>query len=322
MPVLVHPISNPSRSCSPGSPHWIACRFRLRGECHALMGENGAGKSTLGKILAGIYRPDDGRASLSMARMYTASNSPAAALKAGVGMVHQELAFCPDLSVAENLMHGPVSAPVRVDARSPGDVRRARSLLGKIGVVLDVTQPMRGPFDGAGTTRADRVGGRHGARVSWCSTSRQARFPSRRLSNCSSSSRTQSARRDDDLRVAPHARGLSSVRSDQRAARREIRRHGRSSRCHAGSHRADDDRPDRSRVISRSTWGQGRRQSLLDVKGLSSPGKFKDVSFQIKAGEIVGFAGLVGAGRSEIAQGDLRARQECRGARRRSTARR
>src|ERR671924_160217 len=75
-----------------------------RGECHGLMGENGAGKSTLGKILAGIHRPDAGRVRIDGKDV--AFSSPADALRAGVGMVHQELAFCPDLSVAENLVMG------------------------------------------------------------------------------------------------------------------------------------------------------------------------------------------------------------------------
>src|SRR3954463_11654008 len=75
-----------------------------RGECHGLMGENGAGKSTLGKILAGIYRPDGGRVLIDGEP--TNFSSPADALKAKVAMVHQELAFCMDLSIAENLTMG------------------------------------------------------------------------------------------------------------------------------------------------------------------------------------------------------------------------
>src|SRR4051795_6421869 len=75
-----------------------------RGECHALMGENGAGKSTLGKMLAGIHRPDAGQILLDGEPLN--SRSPADAIRAGVGMVHQELAFCPDLSIAENLCMG------------------------------------------------------------------------------------------------------------------------------------------------------------------------------------------------------------------------
>ena len=75
------------------------------GSCHALCGENGAGKSTLGKILAGIHTPDDGRAlrrrrSGALRRARATRSPPASA------MVHQELAFCENLSVAENLCLG------------------------------------------------------------------------------------------------------------------------------------------------------------------------------------------------------------------------
>src|SRR5947208_3872078 len=71
------------------------------GACHALCGENGAGKSTLGKILAGIYSPDSGRLDVHGREVRFAS--PRDALTAGVGMVHQELSFCDNLTVAENL---------------------------------------------------------------------------------------------------------------------------------------------------------------------------------------------------------------------------
>src|SRR5207247_7050650 len=72
-----------------------------RGSCHALIGENGAGKSTLGKILAGVYQPDSGEIHLEGEPVSTPN--PLAARKLGIAMVHQELAFCPNLTVAENL---------------------------------------------------------------------------------------------------------------------------------------------------------------------------------------------------------------------------
>src|SRR5918993_2897706 len=78
------------------------------GSCHALCGENGAGKSTLGKLLAGIYAPDAGR--LFVHGREVRFTSPRDALAAGVGMVHQELAFCDNLSVAENLCLGALPA--------------------------------------------------------------------------------------------------------------------------------------------------------------------------------------------------------------------
>src|SRR5437588_12843766 len=112
-----------------------------RGECHALMGENGAGKSTLGKILAGIHRPDSGTVSIDGSPV--AFHSPADALKAGVGMVHQELAFCPDLSVAENLCMGQYPRRLAFLVDRSEMARRARRLLAQIDVSLDVEQPMR-----------------------------------------------------------------------------------------------------------------------------------------------------------------------------------
>src|ERR1700735_639757 len=75
-----------------------------RGACHALIGENGAGKSTLGKILAGVYTADEGQVLLEGRALHTPN--PLAARHLGIAMVHQELAFCPNLTVAENLCLG------------------------------------------------------------------------------------------------------------------------------------------------------------------------------------------------------------------------
>src|ERR1043165_2106526 len=111
-----------------------------KGECHGLMGENGAGKSTLGKILAGIHRADAGRVLIDgIAHIF---HSPADAQSAGVGMVHQELAFCPELSIAENLNLGQYPRRFGLLSRSRM-IDRAHQLLAQIGVHhLDVSAPM------------------------------------------------------------------------------------------------------------------------------------------------------------------------------------
>src|SRR5436190_23258740 len=105
------------------------------GSCHALCGENGAGKSTLGKILAGIYSPDGGRLFIHGREVHF--TSPRDALAAGVGMVHQELAFCDNLSVAENLCLG--SLPMRRGLLDRAAMaKRATAMLAEIGTTLDV----------------------------------------------------------------------------------------------------------------------------------------------------------------------------------------
>src|SRR5215211_6130287 len=89
----------------PGARALDSVSFEIaEGSCHALCGENGAGKSTLGKVLAGIHSPDGGRVVLFETPV--SFHDPEDALAAGVGMVHQELAFCENLSVAENLCLG------------------------------------------------------------------------------------------------------------------------------------------------------------------------------------------------------------------------
>src|SRR6476620_25972 len=105
------------------------------GSCHALCGENGAGKSTLGKILAGIHTPDAGRLFIHGREVHF--TSPRDALAAGVGMVHQELAFCDNLSVAENLCLGALPSRAGFVDRRERDAK-ATVMLAEIGTKLDV----------------------------------------------------------------------------------------------------------------------------------------------------------------------------------------
>lgn len=111
-----------------------------RGEVHALMGENGAGKSTLGKAIAGLHRPDSGRIFLDGRPLTLGSID--AAFRAGVRIVHQELAQCPNLSVAENLcLHDlPASRWGIVDRRAMQ--RRAEDLVHRLDPSIDVAAPL------------------------------------------------------------------------------------------------------------------------------------------------------------------------------------
>src|SRR5919201_4761746 len=109
------------------------------GTCHAVCGENGAGKSTLGKVLAGIHAPDEGE--LLLDGTPAGFNDPRDALSAGVAMVHLELAFCENLTVADNLSLG--NLPRRFGFIDRAKLRRrGEALLGAIGARIDPDRGM------------------------------------------------------------------------------------------------------------------------------------------------------------------------------------
>lgn len=111
----------------------------LPGEVHALMGENGAGKTTLIKILAGAYTPDAGVIRLN--GTVIAPKSPLHAMSLGIGAIHQELDLLPYLSAAENIFIGRQPRRLgRIDWKHIN--RRAAELLGMLGVDIDVTAPL------------------------------------------------------------------------------------------------------------------------------------------------------------------------------------
>ncbi|MET8283226.1 sugar ABC transporter ATP-binding protein [Micromonospora sp. NPDC005174] len=114
--------------------------FRLfPGEVHALMGENGAGKSTLIKVLTGVYDTDEG--TITLGDEPVSFSGPMQATAAGVSTVYQEVNLCTNLSVAENIFIG--REPRLLGAVRWGEVRRrARALLSRLDLDLDVSAPL------------------------------------------------------------------------------------------------------------------------------------------------------------------------------------
>ena len=109
------------------------------GEIHALVGENGAGKSTLVRVLTGAERPDSG--TISLDGVEVSIRSPLHAQSLGISTVYQEVNLCPNLTVAENLLIG--RQPMkwgRIDWRTMN--RRAREILGGLDIDIDVTRPL------------------------------------------------------------------------------------------------------------------------------------------------------------------------------------
>jgi monosaccharide-transporting ATPase len=134
----------------PGVQALAGAELTLRaGEVHALMGQNGAGKSTLIKVLTGVHAPDTGRIEL-LGKVVTPA-SPIHAQELGISAVHQESHLLPNLSVAENICAG--RYPRRPWTRGGGidwreTERRAAELLASLGINLDVTQ-LAGPLPAA-----------------------------------------------------------------------------------------------------------------------------------------------------------------------------
>jgi ABC-type sugar transport system ATPase subunit len=267
------------------------------GSCHALCGENGAGKSTLGKILAGIYVPDDGR--LFVHGREVQFTSPRDALAAGVGMVHQELAFCGNLSVAENLCLAALPSSRGFVERTEL-VSRARTMLAEIGAELDVLRPL----DELTTAQqqivqiASAVGS--GARIVVFDepTSSLSQVDADRLYELIDRLKQRgvtciyvSHRMPEVFRLCDT---VTVLRDGRHVGTRPTTQLSEAELVQMMIGRAVAEYFPKPRPAA-------QREELLRIEHLSRTGKFEDVSFSLRAGEIVGLAGLVGAGRSDVA---------------------
>ena len=256
------------------------------GSCHALIGENGAGKSTLGKILAGIYPADGGEIAM------------AEPLK--IAMVHQELAFCPNLTVAENLCLGnlPQRAgfldrrAMRQKARAMLSVIEANIAVDRLIGTLSTGQEQLVQIAAALGVNArvivmDEPTSSLSAHESEHLFKLLGQLKERRITVIYVSHRMEEILRlCDDVTVLRDGRHVATEKIVATNPDRIIHQMvGREIRQYTSQHLAKQLGPE-----------------LLRVENLSSPGKFSGISFSLYAGEVLGFAGLVGAGRSEVAQ--------------------
>jgi rhamnose transport system ATP-binding protein len=268
------------------------------GEAHALVGENGAGKSTMVKILAGVHQPDSG--TLLMDGRPASLHGPAAARDAGIAVIYQEPTLFPDLTVAENIFMGrqPLRAGRRIDVRAMR--AQAAELFGRLGVPLDPARICRG------LSIADQQIVEIGKALSLNARVIVMDEPTAALSALEVARLFEVVR---TLRAGGAAVLFISHRLEEVfeiCQRVTVMRDGRQvlSRELAGL-TADDlvramvgrDMPDRS-AGEQSAPGE----LVLSVEHLTREGVFTDISFGVRAGEIVAFAGLVGSGRSEVAR--------------------
>lgn len=269
-----------------------------KGAIHALMGENGAGKSTLGKIIAGVYTPDAGVIKIEGKEIKPTDPRTAQAL--GIALVHQELAFCPNLTVAENLLLGRI--PVRSGFVDKAKLReQAMALMKEIESDIDVDTPLSELTTGQEQVVqiAAAVGVNANVIIFDEPTSSLSVNESEHLFDLLGRLKAKgtallyiSHRMDEVLRLCDT---ITVLRDGKHVATEPIAQTSRDRliRQMVG-HEVLTRRPNHLDLEP--------GEEILRVENLSSLGKFENVSFSIRRGEVVGMAGLVGAGRSEVAK--------------------
>jgi ABC-type sugar transport system ATPase subunit len=269
------------------------------GEVHALIGENGAGKSTLMKILVGVEGADQG-AEIFFAGEKVQFSKPIDATLKGISIIYQDLSLFPNLSVAENICIGRESAGkgyYRVRWKQMKVL--AEKTLAELGLKVDVSLPLEKLSI---------------AKQQLVAIARSLVFDSKLIvmdeptSALSSGEVEQLYKIIEDLRK----KGISIIYISHKlkelfavADRFTILRDGK----FVGSYDKDDMNEDKliSLMVGRKIEVTNREENkggeeVLRVEGLSKRGNFKDISFSLRAGEIIGITGLVGAGRTELAQ--------------------
>ncbi|MFC5234407.1 sugar ABC transporter ATP-binding protein [Pseudonocardia zijingensis] len=267
------------------------------GEVHCLLGQNGAGKSTLIKVLAGAHRPDAGEIVWDGRRVSFAA--PQAADAAGIATIYQELDLVPGLSVAENIVLG--HEPSRYGfSRLRAAEDTARALLRRLGHPEIPPRRELGRLSAAGqqVVSMARALARDARLIVMDEPS--AVLDPEEVQNLFRVIRELTA---DGVAVVYISHRLEEIR--EIGDRVTVLKDGRTVARNLPAREtptADVIRLMTGRTIEyvfpERTGDVG--EVVLEVEGLSRAGEFEDVSFTVRAGEVVGLAGLVGSGRSEI----------------------
>jgi ribose transport system ATP-binding protein len=286
--------------------------FELRrGEIHALAGENGAGKSTLMHIIDGILQPDGGEILLDGKPVKI--SSPNAANRLGIGFVHQEIALCPEISVAENMFMSETgqSKSWFMNYRDLG--KRAATILKEIGDI----------------DPASRAGDLSISQQQIVEIAKALTLDCRILILDEPTAALTETEAQTLFRIMHRLaeRGIAIIYISHRMAeifehcdRITVMRDG----CHIRTENIAEISPEEvvnsmvGRVLDKlypPKLSEEEKSSdvILSVRGLNEGKRVFDVDFDLRRGEILGLAGLIGAGRSEIARAVCRLEGKPRG---------
>jgi ribose transport system ATP-binding protein len=286
----------------PGVHALADARFDLRpGEVHALVGENGAGKSTLMKVLTGIYRRDAGTVWYKGQEVDVPD--PRAGRDLGISMIHQELVLAPHLTVAQNIFMGREPRGrlgFTVDDRR--QVEQTAQLIDGLHLRLDPTGRVRD------LSVAQQQMVEIAKALSFDASVLIMDEPTAALTNTEIDELFRIIRtlRGQGVGVVHISHRLEELR--QISDRVTVMRDGR----HVSTVATGDVTIDEiiSMMVGRTIYEEAphipedaeSRDVVLEVRGLTREPAVRDVSFQLRRGEILGVAGLVGAGRTELAR--------------------
>jgi ribose transport system ATP-binding protein len=280
----------------PGVKALDGVSFSVRaGEAHALIGENGAGKSTLLKILSGIYRADSGEITLSGKPF--AAVSPKAARAAGISMIHQELQQVPRLDVAQNMFLGAPMTKFGAFTDKSRMRERAREVLQRLDPTIDVTTPLG----------SLRVAQRQMVEIAKALLA-QARLIA--MDEPTSSLTPHEFERLAEVIESLKARDVAVIYVSHKleevyrvASRATVLRDGQL----VGTVDLDEVGEQRlvAMMVGRSLETRASRsfatgEIVLETRGLGRGKAVRAVDLSLHRGEVLGVAGLVGAGRTEL----------------------
>jgi ribose transport system ATP-binding protein len=283
------------------------------GEVHCLLGQNGAGKSTLIKVLSGAHRPDAGE--ITWQGEPVSLGSPVDALRLGIATMYQELDLVPGLSVADNIFLGH---------------ERARLGFTRISQARDEAARLMARLGHANIRPSDEVGKLSAAGQQLVSMARALAHDARLLVMDEPTAALAGEEVDNLFRIVGEltADGVSVVYISHRLE--ELRRIGHRVTVLKDGRTVGTGLPARTTPTAdlvalmagrkvetvfgpRHDGHADRTKPVLEVDGLARAGEFEDVGFTVHAGEVVGIAGLVGSGRSELLETIFGARRADRG---------
>lgn len=282
----------------------------LNGEIHALMGENGAGKSTMMKILAGIYPRDNGDV-LVDGQSYTFTSAKDAE-SLGIHVIHQELNILPHLSVAENLFLGKEKTVGRTGFLRTREMNKeATALLTKLGLDVDVRQPA-GSLS-VGKQQIIEIAKAINSEAKYIVMDEPtAALTDREIATLFETIRELKAKGISFVYISHRMEEIFAIcdritilRDGQSVGVREIPKTTFDEIVQMMVGRELGERfPSRNAKLG---------EVALEVKNLTCASACQNINFQIRKGEILAFAGLMGAGRTEVAQAIFGNRKKSKG---------